>query len=123
VTERPSAGSRGLPLHTRRRIFSLRVVAGGAELWRITVVPGERDSAILEEHFKSADVAGQYFEEIERGAPGKVLAQLMGHTNADLTLSVYTQVVGGALRTAADRSGSELFTIVHKTETGSELNP
>jgi len=31
----------------------------------------------------------------------------MGHTNADLTLSVYTQVVDGALRTATDRSGSE----------------
>jgi hypothetical protein len=48
------------------RIYSLRVVAGGTELWRVTVVPGEPDSAILEEHFKSAEVAGQYFEEVER---------------------------------------------------------
>ena len=48
------------------RIYSLRVAAGGTELWRVTVVPGEPDSAILEEHFKSAEVAGQYFEEIER---------------------------------------------------------
>ena len=29
-------------------------------------VPGEPDSAILEEHFKSTEVAGHYFEEIER---------------------------------------------------------
>jgi hypothetical protein len=48
------------------RIYSLRVVTGGTELWRVTVVPGEPDSAILEEHFKSAEVAAQYFEEIER---------------------------------------------------------
>jgi hypothetical protein len=48
------------------RIYSLRIVTGGTELWRVTVVPGEPDSAILEEHFKSAAVAAQYFEEIER---------------------------------------------------------
>ena len=59
----------------------------------------------------------------DKGVPGKVVAQLMGHSNADVTLNVYTQVVDGALRTAADRIGSELFTIVHGTETGSELNP
>jgi integrase len=59
----------------------------------------------------------------DKGVPGKVVAQLMGHTNADVTLNVYTRVVDGALRTAADRIGSVLFTIVHKTETGSELNP
>ena len=48
------------------RIYSLRVVAGGTELSRVTVVQGEPDSAILEEHFKSAEVAAQYFGEIER---------------------------------------------------------
>ena len=48
------------------RIYSLRVVGDGTQLWRVTVVPGEPESAILEEHFKSAEVAGQYFEEIER---------------------------------------------------------
>lgn len=47
-----------------------------------------------------------------KGVPGKVVAQLMGHTNADVTLNVYTQVVDGALKQAADRIGSELFTIV-----------
>ena len=48
------------------RIYHLRVVAGGTELWRVTVRPGQPDSAIKEEDFKSADVAARYFEEIER---------------------------------------------------------
>ena len=38
----------------------------------------------------------------------------MGHAKVDTTLNVYTQVIDGALRTAADKVGSELFTIVHK---------
>lgn len=59
----------------------------------------------------------------DKGVPGKVVAQLMGHTNADVTLNVYTQVLEASLRTAADRIGSELFTIVHESQTGSELNP
>ncbi len=54
--------------------------------------------------------------------PGKVVAQLMGHTNADVTINVYTQVLDASLRTAVDRIGGELFTIVHETKTGSELN-
>ena len=49
----------------------------------------------------------------DKGVPGKVVAQLMGHTNADVTLNVYTQVLDASLRTAVDRIGSELFTIVH----------
>ena len=53
--------------------------------------------------------------------PGKVVAQLMGHAKVDTTLNVYTQVIDGALRTAVDKIGSELFTIVHKPETGVEL--
>ncbi len=58
----------------------------------------------------------------DKGVPGKVVAQLMGHTNADVTINVYTQVLDASLRTAVDRTGSELFTIVHDTETGSELS-
>ena len=46
----------------------------------------------------------------------------MGHTNADVTINVYTQVLDESLRTAADRSGGELFKIVHETETASELS-
>lgn len=57
----------------------------------------------------------------QKGVPGKVVAQLMGHVKVDTTLNVYTQVIDGALRTAVDRVGSELFTIVHKPETVSEL--
>ena len=57
----------------------------------------------------------------ESGVPGKVVAQLMGHAKVDTTLNVYTQVIDGALRTAADKVGSELFTIVHKPEKASEL--
>lgn len=53
--------------------------------------------------------------------PGKVVAQLMGHTKVDTTLNVYTQVIDGALRAAADRVGSELFTIVHNPERGEAL--
>ena len=48
------------------RIYSLHVVAGGTELWRVTVRPGQPNSAIKEEDFRSADVAARYFEETER---------------------------------------------------------
>jgi integrase len=58
----------------------------------------------------------------EKGVPGKVVAQLMGHAKVDTTLNVYTQVVDGALRTAVDKIGSELFTIVHNREKGAELS-
>ncbi len=54
----------------------------------------------------------------EKGVPGKVIAQLTGHAKVDTTLNVYTQVVDGSLRKAADVVGSELFTIVHKPEKG-----
>ena len=37
----------------------------------------------------------------------------MGHTNADVTLNVYTQVMDESLRTAVDRVGNRLFNIVH----------
>ncbi len=57
----------------------------------------------------------------DKGVPGKVVAQLMGHAKVDTTLNVYTQVIDGALRTAVDKVGSELFTIVHKPKTVSEL--
>jgi len=52
----------------------------------------------------------------EKGVPGKVIAQLMGHAKVDTTLNVYTQVVDGSLRGAADTVGSEWVTIVHKPE-------
>jgi integrase len=52
----------------------------------------------------------------DKGVPGKVVAQLMGHANVDTTLNVYTQVLDGALRAAVDKIGGELFTIVHRPE-------
>ncbi len=52
----------------------------------------------------------------DKGVPGKVIAQLMGHANVDTTLNVYTQVLDGAMRTAVDKVGGELFTIVHRPE-------
>jgi integrase len=57
----------------------------------------------------------------QKGGPGKVVAQLMGHAKVDTTLNVYTQVIDGSLRAAADKVRSELFTIVHNPETGEAL--
>jgi len=57
----------------------------------------------------------------DKGVPGKVVAQLMGHANVDTTLNVYTQVLDGSLRAAVEKIGSELFTIVHTPEEGSAL--
>jgi integrase len=42
----------------------------------------------------------------DRGVPGKVVAQLMGHANVDATLNVYTQVLDGSLREASTRSAA-----------------
>jgi integrase len=47
----------------------------------------------------------------QKGVPPKVVAAIMGHTNIDTTLNVYTQVLDGAARDAADRVGSELARI------------
>ena len=48
----------------------------------------------------------------DKGVPGKVVAQLMGHANVDTTLNVYTQVLDGSMRAAVETVGEELFTIV-----------
>ena len=52
----------------------------------------------------------------DKGVPGKVVAQLMGHANVDTTLNVYTQVLDGSVRDAVEKVGGELFTIVHKAD-------
>ena len=54
----------------------------------------------------------------DKGVPGKVVAQLMGHANVDTTLNVYTQVLDGSVRDAVEKIGGELFTIVHRPERG-----
>ena len=56
----------------------------------------------------------------DKGVLGKVVAKLMGHTNADVTLNVYTQAMDDSLRTAVDRVGNELFNIVHCDEGSQE---
>ena len=57
----------------------------------------------------------------DKGVPGKVVAQLMGHAKVDTTLNVYTQVFDDSLRSAVETVGNELFRIVQKPETGTEL--
>jgi integrase len=52
----------------------------------------------------------------DKGGPGKVVAQLMGHANVDTTLNVYTQVLDGSVRDAVEKIGGELFAIVHRPE-------
>lgn len=51
----------------------------------------------------------------DKGVPGKVIAQLMGHAKVDTTLNVYVQVLDDSVREAAQLVGNRLFTIVHKT--------
>ena len=57
----------------------------------------------------------------DKGVPAKVVALIMGHTKVDTTMNVYTQVLDGAARTAADRVGSELFRIVQDQERAAAL--
>ena len=54
----------------------------------------------------------------EKGVPGKVVAQLMGHTKVDTTLNVYTQVIDGAKVAAAQVIGNRLNAI-ERTPDGS----
>ncbi len=53
--------------------------------------------------------------------PQKVIAEVMGHSNAYTTLNIYTQVMDGSLREAVNKVGEELFSIVQFGEGGSEL--
>jgi hypothetical protein len=46
---------------------------------------------------------------------------LSGYAKVDTTLNIYTQVLDGSLKTAADRVGSELFTIVHKPDGAADV--
>jgi integrase len=57
----------------------------------------------------------------DKGVPGKVVAELMGHTNVATTLNVYTQVLDASVRRAVACVGDELITIVHKSAGAAEL--
>jgi hypothetical protein len=48
------------------RIYRLRVIEGGIEVWRITIRAGQLDDSIKEDDFRSADAAVRFFEEIQR---------------------------------------------------------
>ena len=48
------------------RVYCLRVVPGGTELWRVTERAGQPPSAVKEEDFNRADVAALFLNEVER---------------------------------------------------------
>ena len=48
------------------RVYGLRVVPGGAELWRITEKPGQEPISIKEDDFTRSDEAGRTLEDLER---------------------------------------------------------
>jgi hypothetical protein len=48
------------------RIYQLRVVAGGAELWRITEIPGEGPRALKEADVASIEDTLELLDEIGR---------------------------------------------------------
>jgi hypothetical protein len=48
------------------RIYSLRVVPTGAELWRVTESPGEPPASLKECDLKNTDEAIQFLEEVKR---------------------------------------------------------
>lgn len=62
----------------------------------------------------------------QKGVPGKVVAELMGHEKVDTSVNVYTQVIDGAKRAAAQQVGgelkSELITIDHAGQGAQESN-
>jgi hypothetical protein len=48
------------------RVYRLRVLPDGAELWRITETPGEPPQSIRETHFRTSEEAGAFLEEMQR---------------------------------------------------------
>jgi hypothetical protein len=99
--------------NSRAKVQNVRGDSSGVSGVRETQ-PAERDLADVPANLR---VLGA-----RQGVPGKVVGQLMGHTNAEVTINLYTQVLDASLRTGVDRIGGELFTIVHGSETGSELS-
>jgi hypothetical protein len=48
------------------RVYRLRVLPEGAELWRVTEGPGGRIESIKETLFKASEEAGAFLEEVQR---------------------------------------------------------
>ena len=48
------------------RIYSLRVVTNGAELWRVTEIPGEETRSVKECDFHDPEEASEFLDEVRR---------------------------------------------------------
>ncbi len=48
------------------RVYSLHVVPGGTELWRVTRRAGSPDTAVMESDFTHVDAAAQFLDEVQR---------------------------------------------------------
>lgn len=48
------------------RVYRLRVVADGAELWRMTESPGEQTRSVKESDFKDPETTSQFLDEVRR---------------------------------------------------------
>jgi hypothetical protein len=48
------------------RIYTLRVVSNGVELWRIIESPGANPRSIKESHFTDVDETSQFLDEVRR---------------------------------------------------------
>ena len=48
------------------RIYHLRVVSDGVELWRVIESPGESPRSVKESHFTDPDTTSQFLEEVRR---------------------------------------------------------
>lgn len=57
----------------------------------------------------------------EKNVPAKIAAKIVGHTNVNTTLNVYTQVRDDAIRPAVQGVGGELFKIVQSPKGTSAL--
>ena len=48
------------------RIYSLRSASGGAELWRVTEIPGEPASAVMECLLQTPEETADFMDEVRR---------------------------------------------------------
>jgi hypothetical protein len=48
------------------RVYHLRVVADGAELWRTIEAPGREPTSVKETHFDDAEAAAEFLDEVRR---------------------------------------------------------
>jgi len=48
------------------RVYSLHVVPGGTELWRVTSRPESPDTSVMECDFTDADAAARFLDEVQR---------------------------------------------------------